>query len=63
MTISALYSEDKSMIIVDNTDFNNLNIGLGMLHKKEFVNIPFHGLVPLNPYSSTTSVFLKDLKF
>jgi hypothetical protein len=63
MMILALYSEDKSMIIVDNSDFNNLNIGLGMLHKKEFVNILFHGLGALNPYSSNTSVFLKDLEF
>ncbi len=50
-------SSNKPLLIVDNADFDNLAYGLGYLRNCKLLEIPFHGLGPLNPYSSTTTIF------
>jgi hypothetical protein len=56
LTLFAI-SKDKPLLIVDNVDFENLAYGLELLRNCDLLEIPFHGLGPLNPYASTTSIF------
>jgi hypothetical protein len=51
------FSRNKPLLIVDNADFDNLAYGLEYLRNCKLLEIPFHGLGPLNPYSSTTTIF------
>lgn len=51
------FSRNKPLLIVDNADFDNLAYGLAYLRNCKLLEIPFRGLGPLNPYSSTTTIF------
>jgi hypothetical protein len=50
----------KSLIILDNSDREELSYGIQALRNFGFIEIPFRGLGPLNFYPWTTSVFFLD---
>lgn len=50
-----------ALVVVDNTDLNSLSLGLKYLNTADYLEIPFRGLGPLNPYAWTTSFFVKDI--
>jgi predicted O-methyltransferase YrrM len=59
--IIAAYASNNSLgIIVDNVDFSTTSFGVKKLKELGYIEIPFHGLSPLNAYSSTTSIFSKE---
>ena len=59
--IIAAYASNNSLgIIVDNADFSNTSFGVKKLKELGYIEIPFHGLSPLNSYSSTTSIYCKE---
>ena len=51
--------EPETLIIVDNTDRNYEQNIERLMIDSGYLEIPFHGLSPLNAYTSTTSVFLR----
>jgi predicted O-methyltransferase YrrM len=55
-------SEQKSkLIILDNSDREYEKYATSILESRDYVEIPFSGLGPLNPYSWTTSIFIREL--
>lgn len=50
-----------AIVIVDNSDLQGLQDGQKALLRAGFVEIPFRGLGPLNPYESTTSFYVKNM--
>jgi len=56
------YSNPKCILMVDNTDRIEWKNGLLTLESAGFVEIPFHGLGPLNPYAWTTSFFVRSFE-
>lgn len=59
--IIAAYASNNSLgIIIDNADFSTTSFGVKKLKELGYIEIPFHGLSPLNAYSSTTSLYSKE---
>jgi hypothetical protein len=58
-TVMAIVAAEKykKIIIVDNSDTKNTQLGIQYLINAGFKELPFHSLGPLNPYGSTTSIF------
>ena len=50
-----------SIVVVDNSDAEWVREGIVKLLKNGFIEIPFIGMGPLNPYQWQTSILLKDL--
>jgi hypothetical protein len=59
--LTAEYAKRNTMVLVDNTDVTQIRSGLSPLKTHDFIEIPFSGLTPLNPYGSQTSLFLRSL--
>ncbi len=55
------FAKKDSIIILDNAERHEYNFGKNFLLNQGWVEIPFVGLGPLNPYSWTTSIFLRNL--
>lgn len=51
-----------SLVILDNTDRDDEKIVANIFKKSGYLEIPFHGLGPLNPYGWTTSIFVDGKK-
>ncbi len=58
--LTANYSKEGSLVIVDNTDILPIRSGLEPFQMNSFVEIPFSGLAPLNPYEQQTSLFFRS---
>lgn len=58
--LSSIYAKKDAIIIVDNTDSYYLKMGIASLNKAGYKEIVFHSLGPLNHYSWSTSIFIKD---
>jgi len=50
-----------AIVVFDNTDLEDWSLGRKLLREGGFTEIPYHGLGNLNPYSWTTSLFLRNL--
>ena len=50
------------VFVLDNTDESYTLPARTALLKANFVEIPLHGLSPLNPFSWTTSIFISSLE-
>lgn len=59
--LAAEYANSNALVLVDNTDVEQIYSGLLPLQTQGFFEIPFSGLTPLNPYESQTSLFLRSL--
>jgi hypothetical protein len=59
--LTAEYANSDALVLVDNTDVEQIYSGLLPLQTQGFLQIPFSGLTPLNPYGSQTSLFLRSL--
>ena len=59
--LTAEYANSNALVLVDNTDVAPIRSGLSPLETHDFIEIPFSGLTPLNPYESQTSLFLRSL--
>jgi hypothetical protein len=59
--LTAEYANRNTLVLVDNTDVTQIRSGLSPLKTHDFIEIPFSGLTPLNPYGSQTSLFLRSL--
>ena len=59
--ISVDYAKPGAVIVLDNSDSDYTLPARKLLKGQGFAEIPFHSLGPLNPFSWTTSVFVKDL--
>lgn len=59
--LAAMYASADCLVIVDNSDLDYLAGGTSFLRAEGFTEIPFHGIGPINPYSWTTSVFVRGL--
>ena len=53
--------QTSKLIILDNSDREYEKYATSILESKKYVEIPFSGLGPLNPYSWTTSIYIRDL--
>lgn len=60
--LTAKFAKGDTIVIVDNSDQAYLNSGIAELKAAGFLEIPFAGLGPLNPYKSQTSFFVKSLE-
>jgi predicted O-methyltransferase YrrM len=60
--ICAKYSSPGTVILLDNADQPYLEFARNEFKSQAFVEFPFTGLSPLNPYATTTSFFIKDLQ-
>jgi hypothetical protein len=58
----ALKALQDAVIVFDNTDLEDWSLGRKLLKESGFIEIPYHGLGNLNPYSWTTSLFLRNLE-
>ena len=61
LLIAAEDENELEMIILDNAERPEYQVGRNALTEKGWREIPFTGLGPLNPYSWTTSVFLRGI--
>lgn len=52
---------DNTLVILDNSDRDYESKAAALLTSSRYVEIPFTGLGPLNPYSWTTSFFVRSL--
>lgn len=59
--LAARYSGEDAVIIFDNSDLKENLEGVLCLGRAGFVELPFHGIGPLNPYSWTSSIFVRNL--
>ncbi len=59
--ISVDFAKPGTVIVLDNSDSDYTFPARKTLKEQGFAEIPFHSLGPLNPFSWTTSVFVKDL--
>jgi len=59
--LAARHSSENSIVIVDNSDREDISLGIGILTEVGFHEIAFSGLGPLNHYKSQTSFFVKNL--
>jgi len=59
VSMSQEYLAPGGMIILDNSDRPEYEPALRLLAKAGFSQVDFHGLGPINAFSSTTSVFVK----
>lgn len=63
--VAKLCSETKiqtQLVILDNSDRQYERIAAQILSSEGYTEIPFSGLGPLNPYSWTTSFFVRELE-
>lgn len=58
--VSKLGRED-TIVLVDNSDQHYMLPGIKALIESGYIELPFAGLGPLNPYKSQTSIFVKNL--
>lgn len=61
MVAASKFVAHSAIVIVDNSDRDNLNQGLTALREEGFTEIPMRGLGPINHYEWTTSFFFRDL--
>lgn len=61
LLVAAEGANNLEMIILDNAERPEYQVGRNALSEKGWREIPFTGLGPLNPYSWTTSVFLRGI--
>lgn len=59
--VAALSMKPDAILIIDNSDIEYVQFGFASLKEAGFVEIPFYGPGPLNPYEWKTSVFVKTL--
>ena len=59
---SLAYARKGTIFVLDNADEDYTLIARNSLIKYGYVEIPFHSLGPLNPFSWTTSVFVSSLE-
>ena len=59
--MAGIYCKGDSIIILDNSERDDYKAGRNALESQGYTEIPFCGLGPINPYSWTTSVYLKSL--
>lgn len=59
--LATKFCRDTTTIILDNSDRPEYALGISELEKHGWVEIPFHGLGPMNSYAWTTSIWLKEL--
>jgi hypothetical protein len=59
--ICSEFSLDSQLIVLDNSDREYERNASLILENEGYVEIPFTGLGPLNPYSWTTSFFIREL--
>jgi hypothetical protein len=59
--IAAARMKPNAILIIDNSDIRYIRDCFASLHSAGFVEIPFFGLGPLNPYEWKTSVFIKSI--
>jgi hypothetical protein len=57
----ALKALKDAVIVFDSTNLEDWSLGRKYLNESGFIEIPYHGLGSLNPYSWTTSLFLRNL--
>ncbi len=57
----ALKAPKDAIVVFDNTDLVEWSLGRKLLTESGFIEIPYHGLGNLNPYSWTTSLFFRNL--
>lgn len=60
--LASNFCRDRTIIILDNSDRPEYSLGILELSKTGWTEIPFHGLGPMNSYSWTTSIWLKELQ-
>jgi hypothetical protein len=58
--LASIYARPSALIVVDNTDMAYLRTGRTFLLDAGYAEIAFHGIAPLNPHASQTSIFFKD---
>ena len=61
MFLASQYAALQAIVIVDNSDTEALREGVVYLLDAGYIEIPFRGLGPLNPYQWITSIFVRDL--
>jgi hypothetical protein len=54
------YVKEESIFVLDNTDETYTKCSRDALKQAGYAEIPFHSLGPLNPFSWSTSVFVKS---
>ena len=60
--MAGIYCQADSIIILDNSERDAYKAGRIALESHGYIEIPFCGLGPINPYSWTTSIYLKSLR-
>ena len=58
--LASMYANPSALIVVDNTDMAYLAPGREILLAAGYAEIAFHGIAPLNPHASQTSIFFRD---
>ena len=61
MDIASISMKPEAILIVDNSDIEYVQFGFASLREAGFVEIPFYGPDPLNPYERQTSIFVISL--
>ena len=59
--IASISMKPEAILIVDNSDIEYVQFGIASLREAGFVEIPFYGPDPLNPYERQTSIFVISL--
>lgn len=62
LALVARFASESAIVIVDNSERNDVGVGIGALSSAGFYEIPFAGIGPLNPYKWQTSFFVKNLE-
>lgn len=56
------YARKETIFVLDNADEDYTLPARQMLMESDFIEIPFHSLGPLNPFSWTTSIFIRSIE-
>lgn len=59
--LASEFASSTALVVVDNAETGAIHVGLQLLRKAGFVEIPFQGLGPINTYEWRTSVFARSL--
>jgi hypothetical protein len=62
LLMAGLYCSKDSIVVLDNSERKDYSSGREALESEGFIEIPFCGLGPINPYSWTTSIYVKSLE-
>jgi len=62
IALAAEFLKGEALLVIDNSDLDYVQVGLGALKSVGFREVPFVGHGPLTPYQWQTSIFIKSLE-